>query len=233
MNLTAIIVAGGSGKRFGASKPKQFLLLHKKPMFLWSILAFKKIKQCKQIILVVPKDKILKLQKYKRLYNIDIVCGGKERFNSVINGINSVKENIDIVAIHDAARPLVTPKIINDVLSKANKYGCAIAACKAKDTIKFSINGKYITNSVDRNKIWQAQTPQIFKINFLKKMYLKKLSKAITDDAQLAEKTNKKVYLVDTGYENFKITHPMDFKLAETILKIRRLEDWKIRRMED
>ena len=222
MNLAAIIVAGGSGKRFGAKTPKQFLLLNKKPMFLWSILAFKKIKQCEQIILVVPKDNVEKLQKYKKLYNIDIACGGKERFNSVINGINLIKENIDVVAIHDGARPLVTPKIIKDVLVKATKYDCAIAACKAKDTIKFSNNGKYITNSIERSKIWQAQTPQIFKIKMVKQIYSNKISKKITDDAQLAEKVNKKVYLVDTGYENFKITHKEDFKLAEFILKHRR-----------
>ena len=222
MNLAAIIVAGGSGKRFGSSKPKQFLLLNKKPMFLWSILAFKKIKQCKQIILVVPKDKVLKLQKYKKIYNIDIVCGGKERYNSVINGINCVRKNINIVAIHDGARPLITTKIINDVLNKAISYDCAIAASKAKDTIKFSKNGKYVTNSVDRNNIWHAQTPQIFKTALLKKIYFGKISKTTTDDAQLAERLNKKVYLVNAGYENFKITHPMDFKLAETILKIRR-----------
>lgn len=221
MNLAAIIVAGGSGKRFGSAKPKQFLLLQKKPMFLWSILAFKKNKQCKQIILVVPKDKELELKKYKKLYNIDIVCGGKERYNSVINGINCIKDNIDIVAVHDGARPLVTPKIINDVLIKANKYGCAIAACKAKDTIKFSDNGKYIKESINRNNIWQAQTPQIFKTNIIKKIYSNKIQKTITDDAQLAEKYNKKVYLVDSGYENFKITHKEDFKLAEFILKQR------------
>lgn len=221
MNLAAIIVAGGSGKRFGSAKPKQFLLLQKKPMFLWSILAFKKIKQCKQIILVVPKDKELELKKYKKLYNIDIVCGGKERYNSVINGITCIKDNIDIVAVHDGARPLVTPKIINDVLIKANKYGCAIAACKAKDTIKFSDNGKYIKESINRNNIWQAQTPQIFKTNIIKKIYSNKIQKTITDDAQLAEKHNKKVYLVDSGYENFKITHKEDFKLAEFILKQR------------
>lgn len=221
MNLAAIIVAGGSGKRFGSAKPKQFLLLQKKPMFLWSILAFKKIKQCKQIILVVPKDKELELKKYKKLYNIDIVCGGKERYNSVINGINCIKDNIDIVAVHDGARPLVTPKIINDVLIKANKYGCAIAACKAKDTIKFSYNGKYIKESINRNNIWQAQTPQIFKTNIIKKIYSNKIQKTITDDAQLAEKYNKKVYLVDSGYENFKITHKEDFKLAEFIIKQR------------
>lgn len=221
MNFAAIIVAGGSGKRFGSAKPKQFLLLNKKPMFLWSIMAFKKVKTCKQIILVVPEDKISSLQKYKKEYGIDIVCGGKERFNSVQNGLKQVKENIDFIAIHDGARPLVTPKIITNVLNCAYKYNCAIAACRAKDTIKFSDNGNHITKSIDRNKIWHAQTPQIFRTDIVKKIYSSKIPNTTTDDAQLAEKTGKKVYLVDTGYENFKITLKEDFKLAEFILKQR------------
>jgi len=221
MNFAAVIVAGGAGKRFGSKEPKQFLLLNKKKMFVWSILAFKKVKECKQIILVVPEYKLFEMQKYKKLYNVDIVCGGKERYNSVKNGLNIVKDNIDIVAVHDAARPLITAKIIKEVLNATVKYGGAIAACVAKDTIKFSNNGKNITNSIDRNNIWQAQTPQMFKTKILKKVYSGKIPKNVTDDAQLVEKAGKKVMLVDGGYENFKVTQPIDFKLAEAILKTR------------
>lgn len=221
MNLAAIIVAGGSGKRFGSKEPKQFLLLNKKKMFVWSILAFKKIKECKQIILVVPEYKITEMQKYKKLYNIDIVCGGKERYNSVQNGLKAVKNNTDIVAVHDGARPLITEKIIKDVFVAAVKYGGAIAACTARDTIKFSNNGKYISKSIDRNNIWQAQTPQMFKTEILKKVYSGKIPKNITDDSQLVERLGKKIMLVDGGYENFKVTQPVDFKLAEYILKKR------------
>ena len=221
MNLAAIIVAGGSGKRFGSKEPKQFLLLNKKKMFVWSILAFKKVKECKQIILVVPEYKIIEMQKYKKLYNIDIVCGGKERYNSVQNGLKEVNDNIDIVAVHDGARPLITDKIIKDVFVATVKYGGAIAACTARDTIKFSNNGKNISKSIDRNNIWQAQTPQMFKTKILKKAYSGKIPKNITDDAQLVERLGKKVMLVDGGYENFKVTQPIDFKLAEYILKNR------------
>ena len=116
MNFAVIIVAGGVGKRFGSKEPKQFLLLNKKKMFEWSIIAFKKVKTCKQIILVVPEYKLKEIQKYKKIYEIDIVSGGKERYNSVQNGLKYVKNNIDIVAIHDAARPLITENIINEVL---------------------------------------------------------------------------------------------------------------------
>lgn len=221
MNFSAIIVAGGAGKRFGSKEPKQFLLLNKKKMFIWSILAFKQVKECKQIILVVPKYKIDEMQKYKKIYEIDIVGGGKERYNSVQNGLKSVKDNIDVVAIHDAARPLVTPKIIKEVFDNAIKYGGAISATTARDTIKFSKNGKYIFKSIDRKNIWQAQTPQMFKTKIIKKVYSNKIPKNITDDAQLVEKTGKKVVLIDGGCENFKVTQPIDFKLAEFILKQR------------
>ncbi|MDD3052793.1 MAG: 2-C-methyl-D-erythritol 4-phosphate cytidylyltransferase [Endomicrobiaceae bacterium] len=221
MNLAAIIVAGGSGKRFGSKQPKQFLFLNKKPMFLWSILAFKKAKGCKQIILVVPKDKISEITKYNKLYNIDIVCGGKERFNSVKNGLDIVRDDIDIVAVHDAARPLITEKIINEVMLAAEKSGGAIAATNSKDSVKLSKNGKTITTSIDRKNIWQAQTPQIFKKDILKKVYSKKISLYTTDDSQLVEKIGKKIALVSSSYENFKVTEPLDFKLAEFILKKR------------
>ena len=221
MNFAAVIVAGGAGKRFGSKEPKQFLLLNKKKMFEWSILAFKKLKECKQIILVVPEYKLSEMEKYKKLYKIDVVCGGKERYNSVQNGLNAVKDSRDIVAVHDAARPLITSKIIKDVFDSAVKNGGAIAACVARDTIKFSKNGKNITKSIDRNNIWQAQTPQMFKTKVLRKVYSNKIPKTVTDDAQLVEKAGKKVMLVDGGYENFKVTQPIDFKLAEYILKNR------------
>lgn len=221
MNLAVVIVAGGSGKRFGSKQPKQFLLLNKKPMFLWSILAFKKAKGCKQIILVVPKDKIPEMAKYKKLYNIDIVCGGKERFNSVKNGLDIVRDDIDFVAVHDAARPLITENIVNEVLFAAEKNGGAIAATISKDSVKLSKNSRTITNSIDRKNIWQAQTPQIFKKDILKQVYSKKISLSTTDDAQLVEKMGKKIALVHSSYENFKVTEPLDFTLAEIILKKR------------
>lgn len=221
MKLAAIIVAGGAGKRFGADKPKQFLLLNKKPMFEWSIIAFKKIKECVQVVLVVPKDKLQSMLKYKKLYGIDIVCGGKERFDSVKNGLNIVKDDISLVAVHDAARPLITEKIIKDVVESAEKFGGAIAAVASKDSVKFSKSGTRITKSLDRKTIWNAQTPQIFKKDILKKAYSKKISKSTTDDAQLVDKTGIKSALVFASYENFKITEQTDFLLAEVILKKR------------
>lgn len=221
MNLSVVIVAAGFGRRFGSKKPKQFLTLNKKPMFLWSVLAFKKIKDCKQIILVVSKEKIHEMLKYKKIYGVDVVCGGKERFDSVKNGLNIVNRDADFVAVHDAARPLITEDAINEILLSAMENGGAIAAAPAKDSIKLSINGKNLTKSLDRKNIWLAQTPQIFKKSILDKAYASKISAAVTDDSQLVEKTGKKAVLVNSGYENFKVTEPLDFKLAEFILKKR------------
>ena len=112
--------------------------------------------------------------------------------------------------------------IIKEVFVSAVKCDGAIAANVARDTIKFSKNGKNITKSIDRNNVWQAQTPQMFRTKVLKKVYSGKIPKNITDDAQLVEKTGKKVMLVDGGYENFKVTQPIDFKLAEYILQQRK-----------
>ncbi len=223
MKLAAIIVAGGSGKRFGSKEPKQFLSLNKKPMFLWSVLAFQKIKECAQIILVVPENKLAATAKYKKAYSIDVVSGGRERFLSVKNGLDAVAKNIDLVAVHDAARPLVTQKMIKSVIAEAGskKYAGAVAAAVSKDSVKFSKNGKTITSSLDRNNVWQAQTPQIFKTDILKKVYSEKIAASVTDDSQLVEKTGRKVALVKSFLENFKVTEPSDFTLAENILKKR------------
>ena len=221
MKLAVVIVAGGSGKRFGADKPKQFLLLNKKTMFEWSIIAFKKIKECAQVVLVVPKDKLQSMLKYKKLYGIDIVCGGKERFDSVKNGLKTVGKDIDLIAVHDAARPLITPEIIKNVMKAAYENGAAIAAVNSKDSVKFSKSGTKITKSLDRKNIWYAQTPQIFKKEIIEKAYAGRISASTTDDAQLVEKKGVKSTLVFASYENFKITEQTDFLLAQAILKKR------------
>lgn len=221
MKLAAVIVAGGSGKRFGAAKPKQFLILNKKPVFEWSIKAFKKIKECSDIILVVPQDRVEDMLKYKKQYGIEVVAGGKERFDSVKNGLKAVGKDIDLVAVHDAARPLITPEIIKNVMKAAYENGAAIAAVNSKDSVKFSKSGTKITKSLDRKNIWYAQTPQIFKKEILKKAYAGKINASTTDDAQLVEKKGVKAALVFASYENFKITEQTDFLLAQAILKKR------------
>jgi 2-C-methyl-D-erythritol 4-phosphate cytidylyltransferase len=107
-----IIVAAGAGKRFGSKTPKQFLLLNKLPVFLWSVQAFRKVREFSQFVAVVPADMLGTLAPYRKKYGIDFVAGGKERFDSVKAGLQALRPGIGYVAIHDGARPLITPEII-------------------------------------------------------------------------------------------------------------------------
>jgi 2-C-methyl-D-erythritol 4-phosphate cytidylyltransferase len=219
MKNAAIIAAAGSGKRFGSRVSKQFLNLNGIPMFLWSVEAFASIKSFKQIIVVVPYDMVEFLSlKYKTCF----VCaaGGNERFDSVRNGLALVEDYIDFVAVHDAARPLISKKDILSVLDKAAETKAAVAVEKAKDTVKLvSVGGGYILKTLDRTILINAQTPQIFKTVLLKRAYSGKVSVGITDDSQRVENLIVKVSVVETKFPNFKITTKQDFELAKKILK--------------
>lgn len=221
MKAAAIIVAGGSGKRFGSKTPKQFLKLCAKPVFMWSIETFLTIKDFKQIILVVPQDMTASLSKKYLNSNFIITAGGKERFDSVKNGLSLLEKNIEFVAIHDAARPLIDKKDIISVLKTAKKTKAAIAAEKTKDTIKTVKNG-FAEMTLDRSTLWNVQTPQIFEAKLLKKAYSGKIPKNTTDDSQLIENMNIKVAVVETKSSNFKITAQQDFEAAKNILSKRK-----------
>ncbi|MDR0723637.1 MAG: 2-C-methyl-D-erythritol 4-phosphate cytidylyltransferase [Endomicrobium sp.] len=217
MKSAVIIVAGGSSKRFGSKTPKQFLMLNKKPMFMWSVEAFIELKCFKQIIVVAPKNMLKSLSlKYKNIF--ECVAAGKERFESVKNGLSLVKNDINFVAIHDGARPLISKKDIELILKKAQKTKAAIAVEQTKDTIKVVSAKNKIIKTLNRATLRNAQTPQIFETNLLKKAYLKRITKDITDDSSLIEKLNVKVSAVETKLPNFKITTKQDFLVAEKLL---------------
>ncbi|MDR1926198.1 MAG: 2-C-methyl-D-erythritol 4-phosphate cytidylyltransferase [Endomicrobium sp.] len=218
MRNAVIIVAAGSGKRFGNKVPKQFLKFNGKPMFLWSVFAFASIKSFKQIIVVVPSNMLQALtEQYKTIFECAI--GGKERFDSVKNGLAIVRDDIDFIAVHDAARPLIAEKDILYVLKEAEKTNAAIAVEKPKDTIKLVSNDDKILKTLDRLYLRNAQTPQIFEAVLLKKAYSKKISANITDDSQLIENLKVKVSAVETRFPNFKVTTKQDFALGEKLLK--------------
>jgi 2-C-methyl-D-erythritol 4-phosphate cytidylyltransferase len=219
MKNAAIIVAAGSGKRFGSRVSKQFLNLNGSPMFLWSVKAFASIKSFKQIIVVVPSDMVESLS-LKHKAGFFCTAGGNERFYSVKNGLALVEDYIDFIAVHDAARPLISKKDILSVLDKAAKTKAAVAVEKVKDTVKLvSAGGGYILKTLDRTILRNVQTPQIFKTELLKRAYSGKISVGTTDDSQLVENLKIKVSAVETKFPNFKITTKQDFALAEKILK--------------
>ncbi|MDR2395309.1 MAG: 2-C-methyl-D-erythritol 4-phosphate cytidylyltransferase [Endomicrobium sp.] len=218
MKGAVIVVAGGFGKRFGTKIPKQFLMLNKKPMFLWSVEAFAKLKCFKQKIVVVPSCMVEGLSlKYKDIF--ECVAGGKERFDSVKNGLKLVKEDIHFVAIHDGARPLISKEDIDVILKEAQKTKAAIAVEQTKDTIKVVSSKNRIIKTLNRSVLRNAQTPQIFETNLLKKAYSRNISRNITDDSSLVEKLNVKVSAVVTKFPNFKITTKQDFLIAEKLLR--------------
>lgn len=218
-NTYAIIVAGGKGRRMG--RPKQFLRIAGKPMLAWVLGAFQKARAIDGIILVVAKEQLAaaKRLRYSKIFRV--VAGGKERQDSVRNGLRQLPESAEIVAIHDGARPAVTPEIIERSVRAARKCGAAVAGVPVKDTIKVTSNQLTVTRTIDRNKLWAAQTPQAFKVSLIKKAY-SKLKGNVTDDAMAVEKSKIPVKMVMGSYENLKVTTPEDLKILETILKNRR-----------
>ena len=214
----AVIVAGGSGKRFGSKTPKQFLELEGLPVFMRSILAYKKTKLFSQIVLVTPKDRIIKLAPLAKKHGFELIAGGKERSDSVKAGLKALSKDISIVAIHDAARPLITNDVIVRALKMAQARGASVTSVPARDTIKLT-NGEKAVKTIPRNTIWLAQTPQTFKTSIINKAYAKLGRDKVTDDAQVAEKAGYKVYVSMGDYNNIKITDKSDFETARTILK--------------
>jgi 2-C-methyl-D-erythritol 4-phosphate cytidylyltransferase len=224
MKAACIIVAGGCGKRFGSKTPKQFLPLCGKPVFIRSAEAFASIRRFKQIIIVVPEQfikyarKTVNFQFSNYASRFTVVNGGKERFDSVKNGLSHVEKDADFIAVHDAARPLITKKDVLAVLKKAFETKAAIAAEKTKDTVKTVKNG-FVIKTLDRRFLYNVQTPQIFEASLLRKAYSKKIPSQTTDDSTLIENAGVKAAVVETTSPNFKITSKSDFLLAELMLK--------------
>lgn len=214
MKVAAIIAAGGSGKRMG--QRKQFLPLAGRSVLEWTISAFKNTARISEIILVTNPDD---LERAKNL-GVKVTAGGPERQDSVKNGMKLVSPDIDIVVVHDGARPLITADIIEKSIKEAKEYGACVVGVPVKDTIKKVGDDLFIEGTVDRDVLWQAQTPQAFKYKIITRA-LKKAKGKMTDDAKLVEDLGIKVKMVMGSYENIKITTPEDLVIAEAILRRR------------
>ncbi len=214
-NASVIIVAGGSGKRMG--RPKQMLPINGKPVLERSIEAFLKIPQVGQIVVVTGEDIFKKISKHYK--NLTHALAGETRLQSVINGVNALNPKFELVAVHDGARPLVSPKDIKAGLASAAKNKAAVLAVPVKDTIK-KVSGGKITETLDRSVLYAAQTPQCYRTEILKKALNKYGDlKDATDESQLVEKLGVKVAVVVSDYKNIKITTPEDIIIAEALCK--------------
>ena len=223
--ISAIILAGGKGKRMGASVSKQFIELKGKPIIYYTIKKFEENKNIDNIVVVLPPDELSYfkeeiLKKYS--LKIDkIVLGGTERQDSVYNALKSIADTeTDIVLIHDGARPFISNRIINDGIKYANEYGAAAPGVMPKDTIKVKNENNFSINTPDRSSLVAIQTPQVFKYKEILKCHEKvKVNKeVVTDDTMVAEKYGYKVYLYEGEYTNIKVTTPEDLILGEMLI---------------
>ena len=219
----AIIVAAGSGTRFGTKTPKQFLEINRKPLIIHTLECFERCPAVDQIILVLPATEIgifLQITEKYRLKKLSkIVTGGKTRAESVFNGLKAVRAvgNM-IVTVHDGARPLVTPEEISATIEKATTDGAACLVTTVTDTIKRVLDGK-IVETIDRAQLRRALTPQSFRYEILWDSFQKSdLSEAATDECFLVEKAGYKISTVEGSARNIKITHKEDLALAEFFL---------------
>lgn len=223
MKCTAIVLAAGQGKRMKSSVQKQFLQLGDYPVLYYSMKAFQDAPQITDIILVTGEQEIAYCQKtFVERYQIDkvsaVVAGGKERYNSVYQGLCAC-QGTDYVLIHDGARPFVTEELIERGIDCAKTYKACAAGMPSKDTVKIVENDQKVASTPDRSRVWDVQTPQIFQYALVKEAYEQALShdcSRITDDAMVVEAYgNHGVWLYEGSYKNIKITTPEDLEIGE------------------
>ena len=221
--VSAIILAGGKGRRMNSSISKQFIEIKGKPVLVYTLEKFIYNKSIDEVILVLPEDEVdyckkEVLQKYS--LKVDrIVIGGKERQDSVFNALEAM-EKANIVLIHDGARPFISEKIIEEGIKYANIYGAAAPGVTPKDTIKIKNEDNISVDTPDRNTLVAVQTPQCFKYDEIYQCHrkIKEENAIVTDDTSVVERYGHKVYLYEGDYTNIKITTPEDLILAERLI---------------
>jgi 2-C-methyl-D-erythritol 4-phosphate cytidylyltransferase len=219
------LLAAGKSSRFKDREKKPFANLGGRALWLRSFELFAVRDEVAQILIAVsPDDQELFDRRYRAnvafVPNAKIINGGAERHDSVRNALAHVASDIDLVAIHDAARPCLTSGMIDAVFGRAGETGAAILAAPIYDTIKRGDDKKLIAETVSRSGLWAAQTPQVFRRQTLIDAYARLArGESVTDDAQLVEALGVKIALVECDPSNLKVTTKNDLLLAEAILK--------------
>ena len=223
---SAIIAAAGLSTRFGENKQSVSIL--DVPVLIHTLRAYDAADCIDEVIIVTKKEDIELWQKQCELFSIKkvtkIIEGGKTRQESVMCGFEAISDKAKYVAIADGARCLTTPMNINDVCFAAYKHKAATAAHKATDTVKIARSGRFIESTPDRETIWMAQTPQVFKTSLYRAAAYTALQEKVnvTDDNSLVEHIGHPIYLVECGAQNIKITTKDDVIIAESILRHRK-----------
>lgn len=223
--ISAIILAGGKGKRMRSAISKQFIDIKGKPIIYYTLKKFSENKKIDNIIVVLPEDEVKYfkeniLKKYELRIN-KIVIGGKERQDSVYNALKSLKNSsTDILLIHDGARPFISERIINEGIKFAEIYGAAAPGVMPKDTIKVKNEKNFSVDTPNRANLVSIQTPQVFKFDEILECHekIRYNGEKVTDDTMVVEKYGYSVYLYDGEYTNIKVTTPEDLILAERLI---------------
>lgn len=224
---SAVILAAGSSSRMGGDTTKQFCEVDGLPVVARTLIEFEKSDFIDEIVLVAKADELSKYECFIEKYGITkpfkVIEGGQTRQESARLGSDAVNDKSKFIAIHDAARCLITQEMISRVCHGAYLHGGAVLAVKAVDTVKIGDKSAFIESTPERKQTWQAQTPQVFKTNaFRAATYIARDEQFEgTDDASLLEHIRIPVKLVEGSRENIKVTEPMDIYFAEAILKAR------------
>jgi 2-C-methyl-D-erythritol 4-phosphate cytidylyltransferase len=219
-----IIPAAGSGKRIGEDLPKPYLEVAGKTIIGHTVSRFAGVGALAQVVIATTAEYFELAGSVKKLLpdhvSFEIVEGGAERQDSIYNAIQVIGDGVDLIAIHDAVRPFVKTESIQACLMAAASAGAAILAVPARDTIKKISDDYRILATPERKYLWQAQTPQIFNRDLIRRAYehAGKHNYLGTDDASLVEFLGEQVVVVEGSHENFKITYPLDLQLAKLLL---------------
>ena len=221
-----VIVAAGTGSRMNMGINKQFIKLEGKEIIAYTIEKFYNNSNIEDIVVDVKEDeseffKKEILDKYN-FKNVKIAYGGKERQDSVYNGLKLLDEKCDVVLIHDGARPFVSDKIIDKSIEEAKEHKAIVVGVPVKDTIKVIDNDKNIVDTPNRSVLWAVQTPQTFDYNILIDAYKDAFKNKFygTDDAMLVERIGYKVKMLEGSYNNIKITTQEDLNIGSQILRV-------------
>ena len=218
-----LIPAAGSGSRMKAGKNKLLIELEGESLIYWTLKSVFSASSISWVgIIGQPKEKELLLNSLKDFSNkVKWIDGGKTRQESVFNGINSLPSNAEKVLIHDGARCLINPDLINKCALELEKNDAVVLATKVTDTIKIVDNQGLIQKTPNRKYLWAAQTPQGFSVDTLKKAHQMAIDKnwIVTDDSSLFEMLNWKVKIIEGNYSNIKVTSSIDLKIAKVFLK--------------
>ncbi len=223
-SCVAIVPAAGSSSRMKNSGNKLFIEISGVPVIVLTLSALQKSPYIDEIIVPTQKELISDITNLCKAHSLNkvksVICGGKTRVESVFNGVKEAGGRFELIAIHDAARPFVSQKIIEETVLSASKYGGAAPATPVKDTVK-EAKDSFVTKTLLRSSLFAIQTPQVFESLLIEKSLDNALRNnlSITDDCSAVEEYGKQVFLTEGDFFNIKITTPEDIVFSEAILK--------------